>query len=175
MSFLYVVRGVLDRVLVTISLFLMTVLATIVISAVFMRTAGSSFTWYDEVASIVLCWITYYGAALAALRRAHLGFPNIVAMLPVPIRLLALAISESIVIIFFALAAWFGYQAIGLLSGDTLVSLPWVKIEFVLSVIPIGAVLFIIAELTTIPDRVREARYGIPPEGVIVVAKEDKS
>ncbi len=175
MSFLSAARGVLERVLITISIVLMTILAVIVISAVIVRSAGSSFTWYDEVASVVLAWITYYGAALAALRRAHLGFPNIVGLMPTPIRLLALAISEGVVIFFFALAAWFGYQAIGLLSGDTLISLPWVKVEFVLSVIPIGAVLFILAELTTIPDRVREARFGAPPAEAIIVAEEDKS
>ena len=30
------------------------------------RKAGASLTWYDEIASILLAWVTYYGAALAA-------------------------------------------------------------------------------------------------------------
>ncbi len=75
-------RRLLEGLLVTVSLFLMAVLAVIVVAAVIVRYAGASFTWYDEVASVVLAWITYYGAALAALRRAHLGFPNLVGALP---------------------------------------------------------------------------------------------
>jgi TRAP-type C4-dicarboxylate transport system permease small subunit len=162
MSALRTFRNVLERVLVVVSLSLMTVLALIVIAAVVVRTAGASFTWYDEVASIILAWITYYGAALAALRRSHLGFPTIAAMLPPPIRLAVMLVTEAVVIVFFVLVAYFGLQVIDLLRGDTLISLPWVKVEFVQSVIPIGAVLFIIAELTTIPDRIREARTGAP-------------
>lgn len=160
-------RDLLEGLLIAVSLFLMTVLATIVVLAVIVRYAGASFTWYDEVGSIVLAWITYYGAALAALRRAHLGFPNLVATLPRALRLVALLISESVVIVFFVILAKFGYEAIVLLHGDTLISLPWVKVELVFSVIPIGAVLFILAELTTLPDRAREAWFGVPPAEAI--------
>ena len=38
--------------------------------------------WYDEGASIMLAWLTYYGAALAALKRAHIGFPGLVNAMP---------------------------------------------------------------------------------------------
>jgi TRAP-type C4-dicarboxylate transport system permease small subunit len=79
------------------------------------------------------------------------------------LRVVALVISEAVVISFFAFLALFGYQAIALLHGDALTSLPWVKVELVMSVIPIGAVLYILAELTTLPERLHEARFGIPP------------
>lgn len=164
-------RRLLERVLVGVALFLMAVLAVIVVAAVTVRYAGSSFTWYDEVASVVLAWITYYGAALAALRRAHLGFPNLVAALPAGLRVAALAVSEAVVLSFFVFLALFGYRAILLLHGDALASLPWVKIELVMSVIPIGAVLYILAELTTLPDRVREAWFGMPPAELQGVAE----
>ncbi len=156
-------RRLLEGFLVAVSLFLMAVLAMIVVAAVAVRYAGSSFTWYDEVASVVLAWITYYGAALAALRRAHLGFPNLVAALPAALRVMTLILSSAVVISFFVFLALFGYQAILLLHGDALTSLPWVKVEVVMSVIPIGAVLYILAELTTLPERLHEARFGIPP------------
>ncbi len=163
MSLFNTFRSLLEGFLIAVSLVLMAVLAIIVVSAVAFRYSGASFTWYDEVASIVLAWITYYGAALAAIRRAHLGFPNLVAMLPPVLRLVALVASETVVFVFFILLAKFGYEAILLLQGDALVSLPWVKVEVVMSVIPIGAVLFILAELCTLPDKAREAWFGIPP------------
>ena len=36
---------------------------------------GQSLTWYDEVASHLLAWLTFYGAALASVKRAHIGCP----------------------------------------------------------------------------------------------------
>ena len=43
------------------------------------------------------------------------------------------------------------------LEGDTLISLPWISTQVTQSVIPIGAVLFIIAELLNMPQIMREA------------------
>ena len=57
----------------------MVALAVIVVVGVGFRKAGASLVWYDEVASIMLAWLTYYGAALAALSRSHIGMPTLVA------------------------------------------------------------------------------------------------
>jgi len=43
------------------------------------------------------------------------------------------------------------------LEGDTLISLPWISTQVTQSVIPIGAVLFIIAELLNMPQIMGEA------------------
>ena len=47
--------------------------------------------------------------------------------------------------------AWGGWRVFGILGGETLASLPWVPQRFTQSVIPIGAVLYIAAELLTLP------------------------
>ena len=47
-----------------------------------------------------------------------------------------------------------------MLKGDTLVSLPDVSLQVTQSVIPITAVLFVIAELIRLPGLLREARRG---------------
>ena len=36
----------------------------------------------DEIASILLAWLTFYGSALASAKRAHIGCPELVALLP---------------------------------------------------------------------------------------------
>ena len=59
---------------------------------------------------------------------------------------------EVLVIGFFAVVAWAGWQVLAVIGGDTLVSLPWVPARVAQSVIPIGAVLFILAELSSVPD-----------------------
>ena len=60
----------------------MVALAVEVTMGVAFRYTGNALVWYDEVASILLAWVTYYGAALAALKRAHIGVPELVHMLP---------------------------------------------------------------------------------------------
>ena len=138
-------------------------LAVLVVMAVIYRTAGSSLTWYDEVAAIMLAWLTYYGAALAAMRRAHLGFPGLYAASRPALRVPMLIIGEVLFIGFFVMLAWYGYQVIVLLYGDTLTSLPWVSVSFTQSIIPIGCALITLGQLLTLPERFREARLGLAP------------
>ncbi|MGB3718462.1 MAG: C4-dicarboxylate ABC transporter permease [Proteobacteria bacterium] len=142
----------LDWLLQWTVILLMVTLTVIVILAVFARKFGSSFVWYDEVASVLLAWITYYGAALAALKRRHIGFDGVLLRLPLKVRMAAVVVAEVLVIGFFALLAWTGLEVLAVVGGDTLVSLPWVPISLTQSVIPISAALFIICELISLPD-----------------------
>jgi TRAP-type C4-dicarboxylate transport system permease small subunit len=154
-------RRLLERLLELVCTALMGGLAVVVMMAVLYRYSGASLVWYDEVAAIMLVWLTYYGAALAALRRAHLGFPGIVSALPRALRLAALILSEAVVIGFFLVIAWYGWEVIVILASDRLTSLPWVPVWLTQSVIPIGSVLIALAEALTIPERWREAEAGI--------------
>jgi TRAP-type C4-dicarboxylate transport system permease small subunit len=156
-------RTWLERALEAVLMALMSTLAILVVAAVVLRAANAPLTWYDEVAGVLLAWITYYGAALAALKRAHLGFPNLVGALPPAIRVPVTLLASLIVIAFFLVAAWYGLQVVILLQGDYLTSLRWVPISFTQSVVPVGAILFVIAELLVLPDRLREAATGAAP------------
>ena len=151
-------RSLFERVLEYITILLMISLAAVVVVAVVYRTAGSALAWYDEVASVQLAWLTYYAAALAAVKRAHIGVPSLVESLEPRLRVPLTVISSLIVIGFFLLLAWLGYDVLLVLEGDTLISLPSVSTQFTQSVIPIGAVLFVIAELFNLPIVLREAR-----------------
>jgi TRAP-type C4-dicarboxylate transport system permease small subunit len=161
-SVVHSLRRLLERLLELLCIALMGGLAVVVVLAVIFRKAGASLVWYDEVAAIMLVWLTYYGAALAALRRAHLGFPGLIAASPSGLRMPALIVAEILVIGFFLVLAWYGWQVIVILAGDRLTSLPWVPVAFTQSVIPIGALLIALAELLTLPARWREARTGSP-------------
>ena len=91
-------RNAIERILEWFLIALMVLLTAIVIVAVLFRIAGDSLSWYDEVAAINLSWITYYGAALAALRRGHIGFDTVLLALPVYPRMIALIVAEATVI-----------------------------------------------------------------------------
>lgn len=151
---------VLERLLEAVVIVLMFSLTVVVVVAVVYRKAGASLVWYDEVASIMLAWLTYYGASLAALKRGHIGFEGLIAALPSGQRLACVIIGEAFVFGFFAVMAWTGWVVLQVLSGDTLVSLPDVPVQFTQSVIPIGAVLFIICEAISLPRYWRELREG---------------
>jgi TRAP-type C4-dicarboxylate transport system permease small subunit len=158
-------RTYLERILEAVAIALMAILAVLVVAAVALRAANAPLAWYDEVAGVLLAWITYYGAALAALKRAHLGFPNLISTLSPAARVPVTLLGTIIVIAFFLVVAWYGFQVIILLQGDYLTSLRWVPIPFTQSVVPIGACLFVLAELLVLPDRLREAvTGGVPAE-----------
>ena len=81
-------------------------------------------------------------------------------MLPAGARVAFRALAEILVIGFFLLLGWMGYTILGVLSTDHLVSLPDVEVAHVQSVIPISALLIVLAELLTLPLALRRAREG---------------
>jgi len=157
-------KKVLETALEWFVIFLMVFLTIIVIVAVLWRLAGSSFSWYDEVAAILLAWITYYGAALAALRRRHIGFDSVLLSIPMPTRMWAVAFAEAVTAGFFILLAWSGFTVLQVMSGMNLISLTWVPVTFTQSVIPVGAVLFLICQALSLPDYWRTTAAGISLE-----------
>ncbi len=139
---------------------LMFSLTGIVVGAVVFRKMGQSLGWTDEIARVLLAWVTYYGSALAALKRAHIGFPGLVERVSPSKRIPLVLLGEVFVIGFFLLMAWVGMEVYQILEGDTLVSLTWLPLRLTQSVIPIGAVLFVIAELLSLPETLREPRLS---------------
>ena len=141
----------LEWLLEWITIVLMVSLSVVVIVAVGFRLAHNSLSWYDEVAAVQLAWITYYGAALAALKRNHIGFDSVLLSIPMPWRMAAVVLAEVAVIGFFAVMTWAGMEVLSVLEGTYLISLTWVPVQVTQSVIPIGGALFIVAELLSLP------------------------
>jgi TRAP-type C4-dicarboxylate transport system permease small subunit len=157
------VKRLVERFLELACMALLTILSVIVMAGVTYRTLGAALVWYDEVASILLAWLTYWGAALAALKRAHIGVPNFVRTLKPPARRAAFVVAEALVIGFFVLLGWVGWEVFEVIEGDTLVSLPEVPLQWAQVIIPLGSALFILAEALSIPDGWREASGMRPP------------
>jgi TRAP-type transport system small permease protein len=154
------VRRRYEQALEWVVIALMSMLALEVTAGVVFRSLGYSLVWYDEVASILLAWLTFYGSALAAVKRAHIGCPELVALLPPLPRVLARLLVEILVIVFFGLVGWTGYTVLGVLDTDHLVSLPAISVAWVQSVVPISAALIIAAELLNLPRVLSEAGSG---------------
>ena len=152
-------------------MFLMVALTVIVVVAVIYRKLDASLSWYDEVASVGLAWITYYGGALAVLKRKHIGFDSVLLSIPMPVRLYLAIFAEIVFIAFFVLLAWAGWQVVLILEGDSLVSLRWVPVQLTQSVIPIGAALFILCELLAMPEYFRMVINGESAEHADIEAE----
>lgn len=153
-------RSRLDWLLQWLLIVLMIGLTVVVMAGVGFRKFGASLVWYDEVASVMMAWITYYGAALAALKRRHIGFDGLLLRFPLGARKAAVILGEVVVIGFFVLLAWAGFKVLSVIGDETMVSLPWVPVSITQSVIPISAVLFIICELLSLPDYWRSTMQG---------------
>jgi len=149
-----------ERLLEWIVIALMAILFVEVTLGVLYRTFGASLVWYDEVASILLAWLTFYGSALAAARRAHIGCPEVVALLAPGVRVAARVVADLMVVAFFLLLGWVGYRILEVLETDHLVSLPSVPVSWVQSVVPISAALIVLAELLSLPLALSMARRG---------------
>jgi TRAP-type C4-dicarboxylate transport system permease small subunit len=152
------VRAGFERLLEAIVIILVVGLTLLVICGFCFRYVGHALSWYDEIASVGLVWLTYYGSALAALRGAHIGVPGFVNAMPPKLRVAATLFAEAVFFIFFIMLAWTGAQVLVVLSGEYLVSLDWMPQQVTTSVIPIGATLIVIAEALRLPKLLRDAR-----------------
>ena len=142
------------RVLERVVIVLMASLAVEVTLGIAFRASGHSLSWYDEVASVLLAWLTFYGSALASVRRAHIGCPELVAQMPWRVRRVTAIAAQLMVIAFFVLLGGVGAWILPVLATDALVSLPAIPMSVVQSVIPISAALIIVAEITHLADLV---------------------
>ena len=149
-----------ERFLEWIAIALMAALAVEVTAGVVFRYAGHSLVWYDEVATVLLAWVTYYGSALAVLKHAHMGVPELVRMLPRGPRVAATVFAQLCTLAFFILLAWVGFSVLEILATDNMVSLPRFTAAHTNSVIPISAVLIVIGQILVFPEVLAEARRG---------------
>jgi len=134
---------------------LMLILFFEVTLGVVFRAIGASLIWYDEIASVLLAWLTFYGAALASVKRAHIGCPELVDAMPWPVRRIVNIIAQLLVITFFVLLGGVGVAIMPVLATDALVSVPEVPMSIVQSVIPISSALIVIGELLQLAELIR--------------------
>jgi TRAP-type C4-dicarboxylate transport system permease small subunit len=152
------VRTGFERLLEWIVIVIVVALSALVICGFVFRYLGRSLVWYDEMASIGLVWLTYYGSALAAMKGSHIGVPELVNMMPPRWRVAVTILAEALVVLFFAVLVYTGFEVLAVLGDDGMVSLPSVPLRITQSAVPVAGMLFIMAVLLRLPQRLREAR-----------------
>lgn len=132
---------------------LLVLMVAVVCFGVFFRyVLKASLVWYDEFASYLLVWLTFYGAVVASHRRRHIGFEVVVDKLPPTARRAVDFIGELCILGFQIVLFYYGWQLVEKMGGDTAISLPRVKMAWIYSVLPITGGLMLIISLIRLGD-----------------------
>ena len=124
-------------------------LVIIVCLGVFFRyVLNSSLTWYDEFASYMLVWLTFYGTVVADYQRRHIGFDLLVNKLAPPARKVVDVVAELAVLGFQFVLFYYGWILTQRMGDETAISLPWVKVSWITSVLPVTGGLLLLISVT---------------------------
>ena len=160
-------RAGYGRVLEVVVIVLVVALAAEVTLGIVFRALGRSLSWYDEVASVMLAWLTFYGSALASVRRAHISCPEVVDQASPRTKRALNIVAQVLVIAFFVLLGWIGASILPIIAGEALVSVPEVSMAVVQSVVPISCVLIVIAEVLYLVALLRADPAAVQPPSAL--------
>ena len=128
---------------------LLLVLMVVVVSlGVFFRyVVNAALVWYDEFASYLLVWLTFLGAVVASHRRRHIGFELLQYRLGPTARRTLDCVSELLVLGFQGVLLWYGWLLTRKMGDETAVSLEWVKMGWIYTVLPLSGGLMLLISL----------------------------
>ena len=127
---------------------LMAAMVVIVCWAVFTRyVLNSSLVWYDEFASYLLVWLTFFGAVVADYQRRHIAFDLFVNKLKPTARRAVDVVGEFAVLGFQFVLLYYGWVLTEKMGDETAISLPWIRIAWVNAVLPITGALMLLLSL----------------------------
>lgn len=134
------------------AVFLLAALTVIVCLGVFFRyILNSSLVWYDEFASYLLVWLTFYGAVVAHYQRRHIAFELFVDKLAPGPRRVVDAVGEVAIIGFQFVLLYYGWILTERMGDESTISLPWVRVAWVNSVMPVTGALMLLVSLARLP------------------------
>ena len=129
------------------AMLLLVLMVVLVCLGVFFRYAiGASLAWYDEFASYLLVWLTFYGAVTASYHNRHIQFGTLLERLMPDTRRKLEIIAELFVLGFQVVLVYYGWLLVQKMGDETAVSLVWIKMGWVYSVLPItGGIMLLIS------------------------------
>jgi TRAP-type C4-dicarboxylate transport system permease small subunit len=145
------------------AMFLLLLMVLLVSVGVFFRyVLDSSLAWYDEFASYLLVWLTFYGSVTASYHNRHIQFNTVLERLMPNARRKLEMIAELFVLGFQFVLLYYGWLLMRKMGDETAVSLAWVKMGWVYSVLPITGGLMLLISVNRLLHLVceREHRKG---------------
>jgi TRAP-type C4-dicarboxylate transport system permease small subunit len=135
---------------------LLVAMVAVVTGGVFYRyVLNSALVWYDEFASYLLVWLTFYGAVLATQRDLHIDFDEVVRRLEPVSRRVVETVSDLCVLAFHLILLAYGTVLVRSMGAETAISVPGVTMSWVYSVLPISGALMLAFSLVRMVRRWR--------------------
>lgn len=135
-------------------------LTVVVCLGVFFRYAlNSSLVWYDEFASYMLVWLTFYGSVVADYHQRHINFDLVVNKLAPGTRRAVDVVAELAVLGFQFVLCYYGWVLTEQMSDETAISLTWVKVGWINSVLPITGGLMLLISLSRLINNLSGRQY----------------
>jgi TRAP-type C4-dicarboxylate transport system permease small subunit len=140
---------------------LLVAMAAVVFIQVFFRyVLDAALPWPEEIARILIVWLSFLGAYMAMRERKHIGFGVLVEKLPRRFQLLVSLIGKVFVILFLLVVVKEGErfvrEHVDIPMPYTDVSTGWV----VYSVFPVAGALMLFQSLVDILEAIRNLRPG---------------
>lgn len=139
---------------------LLVLMVGVVSLGVFYRyVVNAALVWYDEFASYLLVWLTFYGSVVASYRNRHIGFDIVVKKFSPAARRMVDFAGECFVLGFQAVLVYYGWLLVRKMGDESAISLPWVKMGWIYSVLPVtGALMLVISALRLLGIALGEGR-----------------
>lgn len=116
---------------------------------------GFSLNWAEELARYLMIWTGYLGAGLAMREGRHVAIEYLQERLPRPMALALRAIIGVVILLFMGTLAYLGYQYVLFAMSLKTAALQW-KVGYVYTILPIGALTFIIHMLASFREYVAQ-------------------
>ncbi len=137
-------------------------LALVVVGVFYRYVVGEALSWYDEFAGYVLVWLTMYGSVVALARRKHIGFETIVEKLPPRARQAAEVFGTLCVMAFALVMIVAGARLVQGMADETAVSVPWIRMSWIYSVMPISGGLMLLVCVVQLAEELGGTAGGAP-------------
>lgn len=140
----------------------MVALVALVTLGVFFRYAlAASLSWYDEFASYLLVWLSFYGAVVATYRNRHISFDTLTERMGSGGRRRMALVSTGCSLVFQGVLFYYGMELVRAVGHETAVSIQAVRMAWIYSALPISGALMLAISL---------ARFGFLLRGADLTA-----
>ena len=142
---------------------LLVAMVVLVSAGVFFRyVLDASLSWYDEFASYLLVWLSFYGAVVATWRGRQISFDTLTERARPAVRRVMRVVAELGTVAFQVVLLVYGVQLVRAMGAETAVSIEAVRMGWVYSVLPISGALMLLVSLVRLPELLRG---GAEPDG----------
>ena len=121
--------------------------ALVTVGVFFRYALAASLSWYDEFASYLLVWLSFYGAVVATYRNRHINFETLADRMGSAGRRAMALISTAGSILFQGVLFIYGVSLIQTVGRETAVSIEQVRMAWIYSVLPISGGLMLLVSL----------------------------